>query len=205
MENRLKIWTTPIALLFLMGLSILGLSNRVYADTDKNPIAVIETNLGNFTLELNPEKAPKTVANFIQYANDGFYSGTIFHRVIEDFMIQGGGFTIADSGKFKKKQTRDPIKNEADNGLSNDLGTIAMARTNNPNSATAQFFINVKDNAFLNHSSKTVRGWGYTVFGKVITGMDVINKIRFVKTGAVKPFPKDVPLSPVTINNITIK
>ncbi|VAW93073.1 Peptidyl-prolyl cis-trans isomerase PpiB [hydrothermal vent metagenome] len=207
MNNQIKTLTKTIAVLFsislIMGLSIL--SSTAHADANGKLVAVIETSMGNITVELNPEKAPKSVANFVQYANNGFYNGTIFHRVIEDFMIQGGGFSILESGKFEKKQTREAIKNEADNGLANDLGTIAMARTNNPNSATAQFFFNVKNNSFLNHSSKTNRGWGYAVFGKVSAGMDVINKIRFTETGAVKPFSKDVPLKPITINNITIK
>ncbi len=168
-------------------------------------IAVIETNMGNITLELNSEKAPKSVANFVKYAKDGYYDGTIFHRVIENFMLQGGGFSILPSGKYHKKQTRAAIKNEANNGLKNEIGTIAMARTNIPDSATAQFFINVTNNAFLNYSSPTTRGWGYAVFGKVTAGMDVVNKIRAVKTGAVAPFPQDVPMSPVTINKVIIK
>ncbi|HMW50132.1 MAG TPA: peptidylprolyl isomerase, partial [Cellvibrionaceae bacterium] len=130
----------------------------------------LHTNLGDITIELNPEKAPKTCANFKQYAEDGFYDGTIFHRVINNFMIQGGGLT-AD---MKQKSTRAPIENEADNGLPNDTGTIAMARTSDPHSATAQFFINVKDNDFLNHSAKNSQGWGYCVFGKVTEGMDVV-------------------------------
>ncbi len=181
------------------------ITNFVYAETAKTITAVIETNFGNMTLELYPDKAPKTVANFIQYAKDGFYEGTVFHRVIEDFMIQGGGFTILPSGKFEKKETRNPIKNEADNGLKNEAGTVAMARTFETDSATAQFFINVSNNAFLNYSSPTPRGWGYAVFGKVVTGMDVVNKIRAVKTSAVSPFPKDVPTSPITINKVIIK
>jgi len=189
----------------LLVLSLVMFSNASFAEPAKNVTAIIETNLGNITIELNALKAPKSVANFIQYANEGYYDGTIFHRVIENFMIQGGGFTILPSGKFEKKQTRDAIKNEADNGLKNEIGSIAMARTHKPDSATAQFFINVTNNAFLNHSSATPRGWGYAVFGKVTAGMDVVNKIRAVKTGAVAPFPKDVPMSPITINKIIIK
>ncbi|HMW73097.1 MAG TPA: peptidylprolyl isomerase [Cellvibrionaceae bacterium] len=155
----------------------------------------LHTNLGDITIELNPEKAPKTCANFKQYAEDGFYDGTIFHRVINNFMIQGGGLT-AD---MKQKSTRAPIENEADNGLPNDTGTIAMARTSDPHSATAQFFINVKDNDFLNHSAKNSQGWGYCVFGKVTEGMDVVNKIKVVKTGA-----QDVPQATITIERVTV-
>jgi len=155
----------------------------------------LHTNLGDITIELNPEKAPKTCANFKQYAQDGFYDGTIFHRVINNFMIQGGGLT-AD---MKQKSTRAPIDNEADNGLANDTGTIAMARTSDPHSATAQFFINVKDNDFLNHSAKNSQGWGYCVFGKVTEGMDVVNKIKVVKTGA-----QDVPQETITIERVTV-
>ncbi|HEY6529174.1 MAG TPA: peptidylprolyl isomerase [Cellvibrionaceae bacterium] len=155
----------------------------------------LHTNLGDITIELNPEKAPKTCANFKQYVEDGFYDGTIFHRVINNFMIQGGGMT-AD---MKQKSTRAPIENEADNGLANDVGTIAMARTSDPHSATAQFFINVKDNDFLNHSGKNSQGWGYCVFGKVTDGMDVVNKIKVVKTGA-----QDVPQETITIERVSI-
>jgi peptidyl-prolyl cis-trans isomerase B (cyclophilin B) len=155
----------------------------------------LHTNLGDITIELNPEKAPKTCANFKQYVEDGFYDGTIFHRVINNFMIQGGGMT-AD---MKQKSTRTPIENEADNGLANDVGTIAMARTSDPHSATAQFFINVKDNDFLNHSGKNSQGWGYCVFGKVTDGMDVVNKIKVVKTGA-----QDVPQETITIERVSI-
>ncbi len=189
-------------LLFLFTSLTLLSTGSVAADP---VIAVIETNMGNITLELNSEKAPKSVANFVKYAKDGYYDGTIFHRVIENFMIQGGGFSILPSGKFQKKQTREAIKNEANNGLKNEIGTIAMARTSVPDSATAQFFINVTNNAFLNYSSPTTRGWGYAVFGKVTAGMDVVNKIRVVKTGAVAPFPQDVPMSPITINKVIIK
>lgn len=155
----------------------------------------LHTNFGDITIELNPEKAPKTCANFKQYAEDGFYDGTIFHRVINNFMIQGGGLT-AD---MKQKSTRAPIDNEADNGLANDVGTIAMARTSDPHSATAQFFINVKDNDFLNHSGKNSQGWGYCVFGKVTDGIDVVNKIKVVKTGA-----QDVPQETITIERVSI-
>lgn len=159
----------------------------------------LHTNYGDIVIELDFEKAPKTAANFKQYVEEGFYNGTIFHRVIDGFMIQGGGFTE----DFEQKKTRDQIENEADNGLQNLTGTLAMARTNDPHSATAQFFINVKDNAFLNHTSKNSSGWGYCVFGKVTSGMDVVNKIKGVKTGT-KGFHQDVPKEAVIIQSATI-
>jgi peptidyl-prolyl cis-trans isomerase B (cyclophilin B) len=159
----------------------------------------LHTNQGDIVIELDFENAPKTAANFQQYAEEGFYNGTIFHRVIDGFMIQGGGMT-AD---MEQKTTRAPIENEADNGLKNDTGTLAMARTNDPHSATAQFFINVKDNSFLNHSSKTAQGWGYCVFGKVTQGMDVVEKIKKVKTGN-KGYHSDVPVEPIVIENVTV-
>lgn len=155
----------------------------------------LHTNMGDITLELNHEKAPKTAANFEQYAREGFYDGTIFHRVIEGFMIQGGGMTP----DMQQKPTRAPIENEADNGLNNAIGSIAMARTNDPHSASAQFFINVQDNGFLNHSAKTPSGWGYCVFGKVVKGMDVVNKIKSVPTGF-----QDVPQETVLIEKVSI-
>jgi cyclophilin family peptidyl-prolyl cis-trans isomerase len=160
----------------------------------ESPRVELKTSLGNIVLELYPDKAPKTVANFIQYVNDGFYSGTIFHRVIDGFMIQGGGFTQ----DFDQKETREPIENEAANGLQNKTGTIAMARTGDPHSASAQFFINVADNDFLNHTAPTPEGWGYTVFGKVVEGMDVVDKIRQVATEQRGPF-EGVPTTPVVI------
>ncbi len=165
-----------------------------------NPRVKVETNLGSFVLELYPDKAPKTVENFLKYVQDGFYDGTVFHRVIDGFMIQGGGFTP----DLERKETRAPIVNEADNGLKNTRGTIAMARTMDPHSATAQFFINVKDNPFLDHRGKTPRGWGYAVFGKVVEGMDVVDKIRKVRTGPGGMFPKDVPQEPVIIEKMTV-
>ena len=160
----------------------------------------MRTSEGIIVLELYDQKAPKTVANFKQYVKDGFYNGTIFHRVIDNFMIQGGGY-LQD---FKPKPTRPPIENEADNGLKNQRGTIAMARTSDPNSATAQFFINVNNNDFLNHKEPSMQGWGYAVFGKVIEGMDVVDKIRQLPTGRGGPFPKDVPQPPVIIEEITL-
>ena len=160
----------------------------------------IETSEGNIVLELDITRAPLSVLNFMKYVRSGFYDGTIFHRVIKNFMIQGGGFTP----EMERKQPNAPIQNEADNGLKNIRGTIAMARTNDPHSATAQFFINVTDNPFLNHSSKTPRGWGYAVFGKVIKGMNVVDKIRNQRTGPNGPFPSDVPVKMVIIHKATI-
>lgn len=161
--------------------------------------AVIDTNMGKIELALDEKKAPKTVANFAGYANKGFYNGTIFHRVIDGFMIQGGGFTP----DMTQKATEKAIANEADNGLKNTVGTIAMARTANPNSATSQFFINVADNDFLNFKSKTAQGYGYTVFGKVVSGMDVVNKIAKVKT-TDQAYHQNIPVQPVVIRNVTI-
>lgn len=158
----------------------------------------IETTKGKIVLQLFPEKAPKTVANFLAYADAGYYTGTIFHRVIDSFMIQGGGFTI----NMEQKTPNPPVKNEADNGLTNDRGTIAMARTANPDSATAQFFINTSNNAPLNHKDKSPKGWGYTVFGKVVEGMDVVDAIGKVRTGN-KNNMSDVPLEQVIIKKVS--
>ena len=159
----------------------------------------MKTTFGVITLELDAEKAPKTVENFVRYATEGFYDGTIFHRVIDNFMIQGGGF----DADMQQKETGEPVENEADNGLKNDRGTIAMARTMDPHSATAQFFLNVKDNDFLNHSGKNMQGWGYTVFGKVTAGDDVLDKIRTVETGN-KSGHQDVPKDSIVIESITV-
>ena len=162
---------------------------------DDHPRVRLVTTLGDIVLELDRSKAPKTVENFLAYVNEGFYEGTIFHRVIDGFMIQGGGFTQ----DFMKKPTHSPIQNEADNGLKNERGTIAMARTGDPHSATAQFFINVVNNDFLDFRSPTPRGWGYTVFGKVVEGMDVVDNIRHTPTGSGGPFRKDVPQTTIVI------
>jgi peptidyl-prolyl cis-trans isomerase A (cyclophilin A) len=161
-----------------------------------NPMVIMSTSLGDIKMELYQDKAPITVQNFLSYVNDGFFDGTIFHRVIPNFMVQGGGFTQ----DMQQKPTKAPIKNEADNGLKNDVGTIAMARTGVVDSATSQFFINQADNDFLNHGS---RDFGYAVFGKVVEGMDVVNKIAGVKTGRLGPF-QDVPLEPVLINSVRV-
>ena len=162
-------------------------------------MVIIRTTFGDIKLELDAEKAPVTVANFLEYARAGFYNGTIFHRVINNFMIQGGGFDI----NMEQKAVGKPIDNEADNGLKNDFGTIAMARTMEPHSATAQFFINVKDNDFLNHSGKNMQGWGYTVFGKMVEGEEVLEKIRNVPTGSTGGH-QDVPNEAVIIESVEV-
>lgn len=159
----------------------------------------LSTNFGDITLELNAEKAPITVANFLQYVESGFFNGMIFHRVINGFMVQGGGF----DSNMKQKKTEAAIKNEADNGLSNDQYTIAMARTSVPDSASSQFFINVGDNDFLNHTAPTSSGWGYCVFGKVVEGKDVVDKIKAVKTTS-KAGHQDVPVEPVIIEKAVV-
>jgi peptidyl-prolyl cis-trans isomerase A (cyclophilin A)/peptidyl-prolyl cis-trans isomerase B (cyclophilin B) len=171
--------------------SLLLLSLNAFAQ----PTVEIKTNKGSITVELNQDKAPNTVANFVKYANDGFYTGTVFHRVISGFMIQGGGL----DKNLNEKETRAPIKNEADNGLANNIGTIAMARTNDPHSASSQFFINVANNAFLNHTEKSDRGWGYTVFGKVVKGMEVVDKIAKIPTDG-----GDVPTQTIMIESVTV-
>jgi len=163
------------------------------------PYVELETTMGNIVIELNQEKAPNTVANFLEYVKSGHYDGTIFHRVIDGFMIQGGGM----DANMKEKSTNAPVQNEADNGLKNEVGTIAMARTSDPHSATAQFFINVKDNSFLNFSGKNPQGWGYAVFGKVTEGMDIVNKIKGVPTGKYG-FHADVPTTPVVITHAKV-
>ncbi len=162
-------------------------------------MVTLKTNFGDITLELFEDKAPKTVENFLAYVKEGFYDDTIFHRVIDGFMIQGGGFT-AD---MDQKDTKDTIENEANNGVANEIGTIAMARTNDPHSATAQFFINVGNNSFLNHTSESVNGWGYCAFGKVTDGMDVVEKIKSVKTGS-SGYHQDVPVEPVVIEKAVV-
>ena len=162
------------------------------------PVVDVVTNHGAFAIELDPAKAPKSVENFLRYVDAKHYDGTVFHRVIPTFMIQGGGF----DPKLDKKAVGAPIQNEATNGLKNTRGTVAMARTSDEHSATAQFFVNVTDNAFLDHTAPVGPGWGYAVFGKVISGMDVVDKIKAVKTGAQGPFAKDAPLVAVTITSV---
>ena len=163
-----------------------------------NPIVEVETSKGSLRVELLLDKAPRTVNNFLQYVDDGFYDGTIFHRVIEDFMVQGGGFTE----QMDQMPTLPPIQNEADNGLSNARGTLAMARTSDPHSATAQFFINTTDrNTFLDHQSKTSQGWGYCVFGKVVEGLDVVDQLRSAET-CTRGGHQDVPVDAIVINAV---
>jgi peptidyl-prolyl cis-trans isomerase B (cyclophilin B) len=162
-------------------------------------IVALNTNKGRIVLELDGIKAPKTTANFLSYVKSGHYSGTIFHRVIAGFMIQGGGF----DAEMQQKSTNAPIQNEADNGLKNDVGTVAMARTNDPHSASAQFFINVKNNDFLNHTGKNPQGWGYAVFGKVTEGLDVMRDIEKVSTGR-HGYHSDVPTTPVVVESAEV-
>ena len=181
----------------LFALSCLAGSVAGAAD---GPRVTFETTQGSFVLELDRRSAPLTVENFLRYVRDGFYRGTVFHRVIPGFMIQGGGYTRG----FRQRPTRAPVRNEADRAESNDRGTIAMARTRDPHSATAQFFINVVDNDFLDHRGKTARGWGYTVFGRVVEGMDAVDRIAALPTGSGGPFPKDVPIEAVVIRDTRV-
>lgn len=167
--------------------------------SNTQPKVKLQTNLGAITIQLDAEKAPASTENFLSYVKEGFYNGTIFHRVIPNFMAQGGGFTK----DFQQKATHAPIKNEADNGLKNKRGSIAMARTNDPNSATAQFFINYKDNSFLDYSSPTVNGWGYAVFGEVTSGMDVVDAMAQVKTGN-RGMHQDVPQQDIVIESAEV-
>lgn len=179
-----------LCLLGVVGLTQIARGENV----GEAPRVLLETNHGNIILELYPDKAPQSVGNFLAYVDEGYYSGTIFHRVIDGFMIQGGGFT----DDMTQKSTKNGVPNEADNGLKNSRGTVAMARTTDPHSATSQFFINLVDNAPLDHTDKTPRGWGYTVFGKVVEGMDVVDAIAKAPTGTVGPF-RDVPSETVVI------
>ncbi len=188
--------TTLLSSIFL---SLCILSSSAFAAN--RPVVVLHTSMGDIKIALNSEKAPKSVDNFLAYAKAGNYDGTIFHRVISSFMIQGGGYTP----DLKKKGTNAPIQNEADNGLKNKRGTIAMARTMDPHSATSQFFINVVDNNMLNYKTKKDgRTWGYAVFGEVIEGLEVVDDIRFVETAAKAPLPSDVPVESVVIKTVEI-
>ena len=182
---------------FLGAVSMAVLSMPAWAETAAAPKVLFRTTLGEFVVEVYPDKAPKTVENFLRYVKDKNYDGTIFHRVIPNFMVQGGGYTT----KMEEKITRPPVPLEAQNGLKHEMGTIAMARTNEPNSARAQFFVNVKENAFLNAKGPSD---GYTVFGRVVSGMETIQKIKDVPTGSGGPFPTDVPKTPVLINSATL-
>jgi cyclophilin family peptidyl-prolyl cis-trans isomerase len=183
----------------LIGLSALTLAFQLQLAQAANPKVKVETSKGTMIIELYPDKAPISVANFLAYVNAGSYDGTIFHRVIKTFMIQGGGFNT----DYKKLDTKEPIQNEADNGLKNLKYTVAMARTGAPHSATNQFFINTENNESLDHTGKTSRGWGYTVFGKVIEGQNVVGAISRTQTGPGGPFAKDAPRIPITIDKMT--
>jgi peptidyl-prolyl cis-trans isomerase B (cyclophilin B) len=179
---------------------LLMLAASASSAAEQAPRVRLETTMGNIVLALDAQQAPQTVENFLAYVNSGFYDGTIFHRVIGNFMIQGGGYT-AD---MSRKQTRPPVKNEADNGLKNSRGSIAMARTQDPHSASAQFFINVEDNTALDHTAPNERGWGYAVFGHVVEGMDVVDKIRAQATGVKAGF-RDVPKKTITITRAVVE
>ena len=216
-------WTLPFAALLALACAEKSKKDEAPAQANKEPAAatskpaappaekapetplpgkvVISTSMGEITAELYGDKAPATVRNFAEYVNSKHYEGTIFNRVIDGFMIQGGGFDESMTQKPAPKT----VRNEADNGLKNEIYTLAMARTSDPHSAGAQFFINVKNNDFLNHSSKTPQGWGYTVFGKVIAGQDVVDKIAKVPTGAKGPFPTDVPQTTVSIKSMKVE
>ena len=188
----------PCAALALLALACFGARA---ADSDDRPRVAFETTHGAIVLELQPSRAPLTVENFVRYVRDGFYRDTVFHRVIAGFMIQGGGF----SPEFRRRATRAPIRNEADRTSPNVRGTIAMARTSAPHSATSQFFINVVDNDFLNHRGRTPRGWGYAVFGRVVEGMDTVDRIAALATGSGGPFPGDVPSEAVVIRDARVQ
>ena len=185
---------------YLVLTTIIFINNGVNAEMATNTIINVKTSLGDIKLELFNDKAPITAENFKKYIESGYFANSIFHRVIEDFMVQGGGFTM----EMEEKETMSPIKNEANNMVSNERGTIAMARTNDPHSASAQFFINLNDNVFLDFKSETTQGWGYCVFGKVIEGMEVIDKIATVDTGSYGPH-QDVPKDPIIIKEIIIE
>jgi cyclophilin family peptidyl-prolyl cis-trans isomerase len=183
-----------VCLSALLGVTAAAAQTKAPAPAAAHPRVVLETSKGNIVVELYQDKAPKTVKNFLDYVKAGFFNGTIFHRVIPNFMVQGGGFTP----DMTEKPTRPPIQNEADNGLANQRGTLAMARTRDPNSAGAQFFVNLKDNTFLNHTAKNLDGWGYAVFGRVVEGMEVVDAIAQVPT-TTKGMYENVPAQPVVI------
>ncbi len=198
---NLRIFGTVTLLLLVLTATVMATTEGKENSMPDKRIVSMVTNYGTIMIELDYARAPITCANFEQYVNDGFFDGTIFHRVISNFMIQGGGF--APDGQ--QKETLEPIANEAGNGLLNNRGTVAMARTSIINSATAQFFINVTDNAFLNHRDDTVQGYGYAVFGHVVEGMDVVDAIRVVKTGTGPMNMRDWPAEPVIIETVTFK
>ena len=191
---------TAVALIFFLSPIDQKNQTEYYPEEDQMSLITISTSAGEIHLELDADNAPITVANFLKLAEDGYYAGTIFHRIIEGFMVQGGGL---DEDMTPKPTNTDPIQNEANNGLKNDRGTIAMARTMDPHSATGQFFINHKDNDFLNHTTETSQGWGYAVFGSVIDGMDVVDQIALSTTSTVGGYA-DAPLEPTIIHSVTV-
>ena len=191
---------TAVAVIFFLSPSDQNNQTTYYPQEDQMSLVTISTSAGDIHLELDAENAPITVANFLQLAKDGYYNGTIFHRIIDGFMVQGGGL---DENMAPKPTGTEPIQNEANNGLKNDRGTLAMARTMDPHSATGQFFINHKDNDFLNHTSETSQGWGYAVFGSVIDGMDIVDKIALSTTSTIGGYA-DAPLEPTIINSVTV-
>jgi|TARA_B110000211_G_scaffold59869_1_gene67358 peptidyl-prolyl cis-trans isomerase B (cyclophilin B) len=191
---------TAVAVIFFLSPSDQNDQTTYYPQEDQMSLVTISTSAGDIHLELDAENAPITVANFLQLAKDGYYNGTIFHRIIDGFMVQGGGL---DENMAPKPTGTEPIQNEANNGLKNDRGTLAMARTMDPHSATGQFFINHKDNDFLNHTSETSQGWGYAVFGSVIDGMDIVDQIALSTTSTVGGYA-DAPLEPTIINSVTV-
>ena len=191
---------TAVAVIFFLSPSDQNNQTTYYPQEDQMSLVTISTSAGDIHLELDAENAPITVANFLQLAKDGYYNGTIFHRIIDGFMVQGGGL---DENMAPKPTGTKPIQNEANNGLKNDRGTLAMARTMDPHSATGQFFINHKDNDFLNHTSETSQGWGYAVFGSVIDGMDIVDQIALSTTSTVGGYA-DAPLEPTIINSVTV-
>ena len=198
--SALIIIVTAVALIFFLSPIDQKNQTEYYPEEDQMSLVTISTSAGEIHLELDADNAPITVANFLKLAEDGYYAGTIFHRIIEGFMVQGGGL---DEDMTPKPTNTDPIQNEANNGLKNDRGTIAMARTMDPHSATGQFFINHKDNDFLNHTAETSQGWGYAVFGSVIDGMDVVDQIALSTTSTVGGYA-DAPLEPTVINSVTV-
>ena len=189
-----------VALAFFLSSSDSNDQIKYYPQEDQMSLVTISTSAGDIHIELNADQAPITVTNFLKLAEDGYYNGTIFHRIIDGFMVQGGGL---DENMAPKPTGTEPIQNEANNGLKNDRGTLAMARTMDPHSATGQFFINHKDNDFLNHTSETSQGWGYAVFGSVIDGMDIVDQIALSTTSTVGGYA-DAPLEPTTINSVTV-
>ena len=200
LSNIITRWFPAVLALAVAAGTMMTDQTESHADEGGSPLVTFETTHGSFTVALEPEAAPKTVENFLQYVRDGHYDGTIFHRVIAGFMIQGGGYTT----DYQQRRSRAPIENEAPSAPSNARGTIAMARTGDPHSATAQFFINVVDNNFLDHRGKNPQGWGYAAFGRVVQGMETVDAVAGLETGSGGPFPSDVPTVSVVINKVTV-